>query len=140
MLRFRRLLLCLMMLALPLQGMAAASMLYCGMGDSHHDQVAQVEESASPHHVVVAADMQREHSKLDHTPTADASEHASDSQNQLPDASHKCGVCSTCCSVLAITAFHPTVEVQSSPEADLVEPFVLIHAVPSRLPEKPPRA
>ena len=48
MLRFRHLLLCLMMLALPLQGFAAASMLYCGMGSSV--QVKRVQQLEADHH------------------------------------------------------------------------------------------
>jgi len=135
--RFRHLLLCLMMLALPLQGFAAASMFYCGMGAGYDVKTTHVETGASRHQMVEAMGMQHDHEK--HT-SAEGARQSPDSQKQLPDSSHKCGVCATCCSVIAITDFVTTVEVQSSPKADLVEPFVLIHSVPSRFPEKPPRA
>lgn len=128
--RFRYLLLCLMLLALPLQGFAAASMLFCGMGPNLDDQVSV---AASHHHMNGSSETQ-------HDKTAQSAKQSPDGQKQLPDAAHKCGVCASCCSVLAISNFPQTVEVQLSPKADLVEPFVLIHAVPSRIPEKPPRA
>ena len=136
--RFRQLLLCLMMLALPLQGFAAASMLFCGMGAGHDAKAEQMEMSASPYQMVDATAMQHDHAK--HGKTAQASKQAPDDKKQLPDASHKCGICAACCSVIAISDFPPTVGVRSSPKADLAEPFVLIHTVPSRVPEKPPRA
>jgi hypothetical protein len=136
--RFRHLLLCLMMLALPLQGFAAASMLYCGVGAGSPAEVGQMETVTSHHHTAEAVDMQHDHSGFGQT--SHAAEPAPDNQKHLPDASHKCGVCSACCSVVAISGFLHTVEVQPSPKADLVELFVLIHTVPSRLPKKPPRA
>jgi hypothetical protein len=136
--RFRHLLLCLMMLALPLQGFAAASMLYCGMGTGHDAKAVQMEMGSSHHQMADAMVMPHKHDKQN--TTAQAAKQSPGDQKQLPDSSHKCGVCATCCSVIAITDFPQTVEVQSSPKADLVEPFVLIDTVPSRLPEKPPRA
>ena len=136
--RIRHLLLCLMMLALPLQGFAAASMLYCGMGAGHDANAAQMEMGSSHHQMADAKVMPHQHEKQD--ATAQVSKLSPDSQKQLPNSSHKCGVCAACCSVIAIADFPHTVEVQSSPKADLAEPFVLIHAVSSDLPEKPPRA
>ena len=136
--RFRHLLLCLMMLALPLQGFAAASMLYCGMGADHHAKAARTEVNSNHHQMADAMGMQHEHGKHDHT--AQTVKQSSDSPKQLPDSTHKCGVCAACCSVIAIADFPQTLEVQLSPKADLAEPFVLIYAVSSRLPDKPPRA
>ena len=135
--RFRHLLLCLMMLALPLQGFAAASMLYCGMG-ADHDAKAQTEVNSNHHQMADVMGMQHEHGQHDNT--VQAVKQSPDNTKQLPDSTHKCGVCAACCSVIAIADFPPTLEVQPSPKADLAEPFVLIYAVPSRLPDKPPRA
>lgn len=136
--RFRHLLLCLMMLALPLQGFAAASMLYCGMGAGHDAKAVQTEIKSNHHPMADAMGLQHDHGK--HDKTMQAVKQSPDTQKQLPDSTHKCGVCAACCSVIAIADFPQTLELQSSPKADLVEPFVLIHTVPSRLPEKPPRA
>jgi hypothetical protein len=136
--RFRHLLLCLMMLALPLQGFAAVSMLYCGMGAGHDVKAAQMEMRSSHHQKADAVGMQHDHEKQE--TTAQVAKQSPDSQKQLPDSSHKCGVCAACCSVIAIADFPQSVEVQSSPKADLADPFVLINAAPPSLPEKPPRA
>ena len=136
--RFRHLLLCLMMLALPLQGFAAASMLYCGLHGDPAAKTLQVEMASSHHTMVDAAGTPHDHGK--HAKTAQAGKLTTDAQKkQLPDASHKCGVCAACCSVIAISDFPPTIGVQLAPKAVLAEPFVLIQAVPTRLPEKPPR-
>ncbi|MES2188519.1 MAG: hypothetical protein V4454_00230 [Pseudomonadota bacterium] len=136
--RFRHLLLCLMMLALPLQGFAAASMLYCGMGAGHDAKAAHAEMNSSHHQMADAMGVQHEHGK--HDKAMQAVKQSPDSQKKLPDSTHKCGICAACCSVIAIADFPQTVELQPSPKADLAEPFILIHAVPSRLPDKPPRA
>ena len=138
MIRFRYLLLCLMMLALPLQGFAAASMLYCGAGTSHDAKTAHAEISSSHHQMGDGMGLQHHHDEQSPTPHAD--KQPSGDQKHLPDSSHKCGVCAACSSAIAIVDFPLTVEVQLPPKADLAEPFVRIHAVPSRLPEKPPRA
>jgi hypothetical protein len=134
--RFRHLLLCLLMLALPLQGFAAAAMLYCGVGASSHSH----SETTDGHHHAAAGALESGHDHSMGSQAADVTADAPGVQKQLPDGSHKCGVCSACCSGVAISGSPLAVEVQSPPKADLVEPFVLIYAVPSRLPEKPPRA
>lgn len=138
MLRFRQFLICLVMLALPMQGFAAASMLFCGMGADFGAKTEQVNVVSGHHHAADATGTQHNHSKQGKTSLV--AKQSPDNQKQLPDTSHKCGVCAACCSVMAISYFPQTAEVQSSPQADLVEPFVLIHAVTSRLPDRPPRA
>lgn len=136
MLRFRHLLLCLMMLALPLQGFAAASMLYCSSSPSHETVQTQM-IAVAPH---LADGMVLQHEPSQAALLVQQVDKTSDVQSQLPDATHKCGVCASCCSVVAIADLPRTVAISPSPHADLAEPFVLIHTVPSRQPEKPPRA
>ena len=136
--RFRQFLICLVMLALPMQGFAAASMLFCGMGADFGAKTEQSNVVSGHHHAADPAGTQHNHSRQGKTSLV--VKQSPDNQKQLPDTSHKCGVCAACCSVMAISDFPQTAEVQSSPQADLVEPFVLIHAVTSRLPDKPPRA
>jgi hypothetical protein len=136
MLRFRHLLLYLMMLAVPLQGFAAVSMLYCSLNTSHETAQSQM-IAVAPHHADGIV-LQHEHSQPALlVPQVDET---SDVQSPLPDATHKCGVCASCCSVVAIADLPRTVAISPSPHADLAEPFVLIDTVPSRQPEKPPRA
>ena len=135
--RVRYLLLCLMMFALPLQGFAAASMLFCGMVPG--DAVKQHQTSAvtGHHHSATADGAKHDHAKHGKTTQLKSSP---EGVKQLPDSSHRCGVCASCCSVVAIAEFPWTIQTQSLPDADLPEPFVQIRAVPTRLLEKPPRA
>ncbi len=143
MLRIRRFLLCLMMLALPLQGFAAAAMLYCGTGPAHQAMQTQsaTQDSLQSHDHTVATVRHDHHSQPTDTTARTLTDQSTDlAQAQLPDATHKCGVCAACCSVLALTEVAHAIAVPSLPPSDLAEPFVLIDTVPSRQPEKPPRA
>ena len=130
--RFRLFLAWLVLAAIPLQGLAAASMLFCGMAAHHAPaQVAAAKQDVAGEH--------------DHSQHSDAAEvqvekTADDSGKQLPDVTHKCAVCASCCNSVAITEFPPLVAFAPVPQAELAEPFVLIHARPSQVPDKPPRA
>lgn len=136
MLRFRTLLLWLMMLALPIQGFAAASMLFCGMGASNVTTAALV-SPAMDHHAGSDTALQHDHS--DDMSMAKMSPQSSDVQKHFSDATHKCGICAACCGAAWINHLPSYVAVGSPPLNDLAEPVVLIQVVPSRLPEKPPR-
>ena len=92
---FRRLLLCLMMLALPLQGFAAASMLYCGMGTGHGAKFAQTEIGSNHHKMTDAPDVKHDHAM--HVTVAKVAKQSANDQKKLPDSTHKCGVCAACC-------------------------------------------
>lgn len=138
--RFRTLLVWLVMAAIPLQGLAAASMLFCGMG-AHHAPAQQI---AAVKHMkaMQAADGAtggHDHSKHGHAAAEQPEKSIDTSNTQLPDASHKCGVCASCCHSIAIAEFPQLVAFAPAPQADLVEPFVLIQARPSPVPDKPPR-
>lgn len=145
--RIRRFLLCLMMLALPLQGFAAAAMLYCGTGPTHQavQKAMQIQAatqvSQQSHDHAAAPMMQHDHHAQPTAPEAQAqTDEASDqAQSQLPNASHKCGVCASCCGVLAITDLPQTISAAPLPPSDLAEPFVQISTVSSRQAERPPR-
>jgi len=134
----RLLLACLVMLAIPLQGFAAATMLFCGAGNGHH---------------AAAAPTGAQHDHRGHVhPVSDA--HASHTEVQakmapdFPDATaktpagtvHKCGVCSSCCHLVAITESVPLVRIALVPHADIAAPVVAVQNRPVRVPDKPPRA
>lgn len=141
--RIRSFLLCLMMLALPLQGFAAAAMLYCGTGPAHQAMQTQAAtQDSQQSHDHAAGAMQHDHhaQPIDTAAQTQADQPTDQAQAQLPDAAHKCGVCAACCSVLALTDVAHAIAVPSLPPSDLAEPFVLIDTVPSRQPDKPPRA
>lgn len=138
--RFRTLLAWLVMAAIPLQGLAAASMLFCGMG-AHH---APAQQAAAVKHmkamqVADGATGEHDHSKHSHAAAEQPKENVDTSGAKLPDASHKCGVCASCCHSVAIAEFPQLVAFAPAPQADLVEPFVLIQVRPSPVPDKPPR-
>lgn len=129
--RIRLLFAWLVLAAIPLQGFAAASMLYCGMGPLHGaQQQTQVNRMAAGEH---------DHSAHSHTGVAKVEKNA-DSKSQLPDSSHKCGVCASCCNAVAITATPRPVALAALPQTGAAEPFVLIHPRASPVPDKPPRA
>lgn len=135
--RLRSWLLCLLMAAVPLQGFAAVSMLFCGMGEHHGARTAQRLASAQPAHDHAA------HAGHD----VAGSHHAQETTEQpasptaaLPDAAHKCGVCSACCSSIAISASPQPRLFASLPQAALHTPFVRLQPRPAPVPDKPPRA
>jgi len=146
MLRFRLILAWLLLAALPLQGWAAATMLYCGPAqrDAVHAK-ADLPEAAVSHH-----DMRAAHHLMQsaHTPhhMGAIDEGAADSGSTegvaqpVADASHTCGVCAACCHgvALAQTLHWPTIT--AAPGANLAEPLVTVVAHPSPVPDKPPRA
>ena len=126
--RIRLLFAWLILAAIPLQGFAAASMLFCGMG-APHQQVRVQAQVASQH----------DHAAHRHAQTVTA-ERQADTKAQLPDVTHTCGVCASCCHSVAISQTPASLATASLPQAEAAEPFVLIHRRPSPVPDKPPRA
>lgn len=127
------------MFAVPLQGLAAASMLFCGMGAHHSPDriaVAQQEQVLS----AASQGSQHDHSKRSHAAEVQVKKTADNADKKLPGVAHKCGVCASCCHIVAITEFPQLVAFAPVPLSELAEPFVLIHARPSQVPDKPPRA
>lgn len=138
--RFRLFLACLVMVALPLQGLAAATMLFCGTGDAQevHAQASGLHDHAAHMHGAAHADA---HSGAQADTHADShiAQSPSGKPGSLPDAGHKCGVCAACCHGAAMAGFSATPLSPPLPQADLAEPFVLIHARAASVPDKPPR-
>lgn len=121
----------LIMLAIPLQGLAAASMAFC----------------AGEHHAFASRQEARSDGAHDHASHAHVAEQSfaqaflqSDDHAADPDTGHKCGVCATCCHSPALTEHRPWPELSALDEAVVTAPFVVILTVSSRLPDKPPRA
>ena len=121
----RFLLLCLLMWTVPLQGIAAVSMQFCGVGTipASHMQGSSVHHAASEHHA-----------------QSETLATSSDDQAGQSDVAHTCGVCAACCSAAAVSNIPHTPAVVALPSAGLLEPQVPVYAVPPRHPEKPPRA
>lgn len=136
--RFRLFLAWLIVAAIPLQGLAASSMLFCGMG-GHHAPAQVASAQADPVSSADVAVAGHDHSKHSHAAEGQAKKAGDAAGKKLPDASHKCGVCASCCHSVAIAEFPELVVFAPLPQAELAEPFVLIHARPSQVPDKPPR-
>jgi hypothetical protein len=127
----RALTILLLMLALPLHGYAAASMLACiTQGDA------------------VAADAMTPMS----TDPGDQSDHgqsygadmsgSSASSAELADADHGCGLCELCSACHCVAIFHTQSLAPPSalPQADLTEPVAVFPAAIFPRLERPPRA
>jgi hypothetical protein len=128
--RLRILFAWLLIAAVPMQGFAAASMLFCGMG-AQHQHTAQASE---PHdHVAMhghSGDAAQGHHAHATDPAPDAS----------ADADHTCSICAACCNGMALVGVSHMAAVAPAAQAELAEPFVLIHTLPTPVPDKPPRA
>lgn len=119
----------LLIAAVPMQGFAAASMLFCGMGAQHQHaaEASEPHDHATPHsHTSDAAQ--------GHAQAADPAQGAS------PDTGQKCSICAACCSGVALVGLDQVLAMTPAPQAELAEPFVLIHTLPTPVPDKPPRA
>jgi hypothetical protein len=135
MFRVRVFLLWLVMLAVPFQGYAAASMALCGpqqaaakaaMADSHagHSAHAVVSDHAAHHHDAAA--------QADHDSGANTS-HAQG------DGVAKCSTC-VACHAVALTDSTPVALLHALPQADPAEPASAMARLASGVPDKPPRA
>ena len=137
--RFRLFLAWLIVAAIPLQGLAASSTLFCGMGEHHAPaQVAAAQANLASSDSVASAG--HDHSRHSHAGDVQVKKTGDNTGKKLPGAGHKCAVCASCCNIVAITEFPQLVAFAPVPQAVLAEPFVLIHARPSQVPDKPPRA
>ncbi|MES2972348.1 MAG: hypothetical protein V4757_02010 [Pseudomonadota bacterium] len=137
--RFRLFLAWLIVAAVPLQGLAASSMLYCGPGEHHGTaQVASVQGNLDSDSGI--ANAISDHSSHGSAVVGEAEKSAGSSGEKLPAAAHKCAVCASCCSFLAIPEVSELTVLAPAERAEFSEPFVLFHIRPSQVPDKPPRA
>jgi hypothetical protein len=123
------------MFAIPVQGLAAATMLFCGQGTAHHAQAAAVPHEHAPG---AAA-----HDHAAHAAQAEAAQqggHVKPGGETAPDLMHKCSVCASCCHAIGM-APGPLVVLADGPgRAAPAEPVMAAYSRPSLVPDKPPRA
>lgn len=144
MLRFRLVLVWLLMAAAPLQGWAAASMLLCGGAAQRagvhapaHGAQGSAHDGGTPHvHAGQGAAM---HDHGEHQDTAQAG-NPGDADPPSAQASHTCGVCAACCHSVALADTPRWAAVSQAPSAGLAAPLVLIRPRPPAVLDKPPRA
>lgn len=122
------------MFAIPVQGFAAASMLFCGQGTAHHGQAAQ-----HKHHAIAPAHDHAQHQAVSE-PVADSGGVKLGDGKAAPDLMHKCNVCASCCNAMALPQTALLFTPQQSLQAGPAEPLMVMHSRPLRVPDKPPRA
>lgn len=140
--RFRLFLAWLLLAALPLQGWAAATMLYCGPAkDAAIHEMARSAQ-ATGHHDTHAAhhDVQAAQTPHHHADAAGADASGDGPQIGSHATPHTCGVCAACCHGVALAQTPHWPAITAAPRADLAEPLVVVLALPSPVPDKPPRA
>ncbi|MFZ6644778.1 hypothetical protein ACO0LO_03635 [Undibacterium sp. TJN25] len=128
-------LLCMLMLAIPLQGIAAGTMLFCGAG--HHQMAADVAGVANVEYAAMAMPQGHEHHHHAAASAGNASDHH---QSFAAAAKDKCSSCAACCvGAVLLTAFaDPTLSRPSSEKIDLIFSSSAGHISDSL--ERPPRA
>jgi hypothetical protein len=120
----RRFLLWLLMLAVPWQGIAAATMLLCE--PSHHRQQAAAAAAVHDHH---------------HADAGDAHEHPGTHTPGSADVSKsKCSVCASCCPGMALLSAPLTAAVFQQHASYTVFVTTDVETVFIAGPKKPPRA
>lgn len=133
--RLRLLLACLVMLAIPLQGFAAATMLFCAPGAPHHAAASGGGTHGAAGH---------DHAAHSHAPSQASQQAAQDAVDAAhltaADAAHACSVCAACCHSVAISDATALRAVAPPPQFHRTEAPVAVVSRPAVVPEKPPRA
>ena len=137
----------LLILAVPAQGFAAASMLNCGPGH-HRTPVAHSHAGHSHEHAAAAVIAQHGHDDAlaGHSHAAEAGAEASGSDHHIAKGStiHKamkgsCSACSSCCTAAAIPSAVVTFEATRAHDFfDPLTPRAVVSFVADG-PERPPR-
>jgi hypothetical protein len=121
-----------LMLAIPLQALAASSMLHCPNGSTAPVQ----SESAAPVH---RAD--HDHASHHHHESADGVKvKGSSSDDGGFDPEHKCSMCATCSHAVAIAQTAPSIPAVPPPQSHAPNVSLPAFGWPSPVPDKPPRA
>ena len=148
----------LLLLAIPLQGLTAASMAHCGApsggaaqartgaglhdGAHHRDQALAMQHHLSHQHAGHDhAAQARAHGWANGTADSlDSTVGESAATGALPDVGHKCSVCAACCHGAAINDTARPPAAAGAARAVRSETFVAVPDRAGAVPDKPPRA
>lgn len=136
--RVRLLFVWLMLLALPLQGIAAVSMLYCELG-SHHTATQNLHGQASDHHAVAGPEAGMDPASMAHGADWVADAEGPAHTTPSPDLNHSCSACAACCPGIAIAELPAFLRVYVPPYYLQTSALPFTTLAPSVL-DKPPRA
>ena len=140
--RIRLVLAWLLITALPLQGFAAASMLFCGA------EFAVTSHTSGDGHVGHAHDEAALAGAHDHASHGHASQGHAKAGNDSGKAAkadpdkqgHACPVCASCCQVAAVSNFEPFPQTVAPPSVEPSSAVVRVATRVATVPDKPPRA
>jgi hypothetical protein len=134
---FRTLLIWMLVLGIPLQGVAAATMAFCDSGRHSAAEAAHPHAQGSSTHESVA---HASHSGHDTTASLPNPEHrASLSADAGSASSHKCSACASCCSVGALPTTALTVPAPEVSPALFATLAPAVDAFAADGPDRPPR-
>ncbi len=137
--RLRSALFWLLILAIPAQGYAASTMLFCGLGQPQTAATAHDHGSMHGHDHAAATQAHDEAAfSIDQTSaSADATQ-----ADQAPShfAGGKCSVCASCSHGVAMTASSRAVDLEPAPEGIVASDFTQVFAFLTDGPERPPRS
>lgn len=143
--RLRLFLACVLLAALPLQGYAAAAMLFCGpaaigsMG--HADRADRAGHRGHADHAGHAGHGAPESATPPHDHAQHSHEgHDSGVRDAPSDADHACSVCAACSHSVALAGTPQVMSAPAVPQASGAEPFSAFPTRAIRVPDKPPRA
>ena len=128
----RLLTVCLMILALPVQGLASAAMLHCGAGHEH----TQGPSDQAPHGGA------HQHADADADADADASPHHPDTAEPAKFTELgkvKCSSCASCCTGLALLSVMPGIPDPGPMVTIFIIDVIDIVPVAQTGPDRPPR-
>ncbi|WP_222620444.1 hypothetical protein [Variovorax sp. PAMC28562] len=134
----RKLLLWAVMLAVPFQGYAAATMQFCAAGEVPA-MAETVLEPVVPHEHVKPQSHAHDSRHVDSASDVESTPHHHDQASSDADSAHKCGTCGACHSV-ALVGTTPVAIAPALPPAAMAEPFSAVASLTLRVLDKPPRA
>lgn len=120
----------LVMLALPLQGFAAVSMLHCGAGAVKAASASVAHQDG--HH--------GGHDHAAHQADASADGSGAPTADDYTAAGHECPLCAFCGHSVALNEFPKPMQFGEPAHASPQEPWILIQTLAVLVPDKPPRA
>ena len=137
--RLRTLLIWLLALALPAQGVIAATMVFCG--PNHHDRAsaaAMAHDADAAHHPLDSA-AHSHHEAADGQAGNTASDESATPDKFAKSGLQKCSVCASCCSAAAIHDTGPKLPVLEPMAADFAALATAVEPFAADGPDRPPR-
>lgn len=138
----RTLLIWLLVLAIPAQGAAAATMAFCGPNHHGGEPTRAMEASQSSDHAHHAEDgAQVDGHAVDAEATDDAfsAQDASTVAEASPAAKQKCSACASCCSLGAILSTVPVIPDADSAATVFAAVVPTVDSIAADGPHRPPR-